>query len=294
MSKGIALSVSASALFAVMYYYTSLLSPLSGVEIFGWRMLLTMPCMTVFLLVTRDWNLVTALIQRLVATPRLLIAAIVSSALMGAQLWLFMWAPLNGYSLDVSLGYFLLPLSMVLTGRMVYGERLSYLQKVAVFFATLGVFNELYQVGGFSWATLLVVIGYPIYFILRKRIKTDNLGGLWLDMTLMLPVALWFVQSGEQGFNVFDQYPRLTWLIPLLGLISVSALVSYIVASRLLPFSLFGLLSYVEPVLLLGVALLLGESIKASEWLTYIPIWMAVAVLVFEGFKHLVRQRRRA
>ncbi|WP_434575305.1 EamA family transporter RarD [Pseudomonas sp. Z3-6] len=294
MSKGIALSVSASVLFAVMYYYTSLLTPLTGLEIFGWRMLLTMPCMTAFMLISREWKLVSDLVARLISTPRLLLGAIASSALMGAQLWLFMWAPLNGYSLDVSLGYFLLPLSMVLTGRLVYGERLSYLQKVAVFFATLGVFNELYQVGGFSWATLLVVIGYPIYFILRKRIKTDNLGGLWLDMTLMLPVALWFVQSGEQGFAVFDHYPRLTWLIPLLGVISASALVSYIVASRLLPFSLFGLLSYVEPVLLLGVALLLGESIKAEEWLTYIPIWAAVAVLVFEGFKHLVRQRRRA
>lgn len=293
VSKGIALSVSASALFAVMYYYTSLLTPLTGLEIFGWRMLLTMPCMTAFMLISREWPLVTQLLQRLIATPRLLLAAIASSALMGAQLWLFMWAPLNGYSLDVSLGYFLLPLSMVLTGRIVYGERLSYLQKIAVFFATLGVFNELYQVGGFSWATLLVVIGYPIYFILRKRIKTDNLGGLWLDMTLMLPVALWFVQSGERGFHVFDQHPWLSLLIPLLGVISASALVSYIVASRLLPFSLFGLLSYVEPVLLLGVALLLGESIKAGEWLTYIPIWMAVAVLVFEGFKHLMRQRRR-
>lgn len=293
MSKGIALSVSASALFAVMYYYTSLLSPLTGVEIFGWRMLLTMPCMTVFMLVTREWKLVTQLLGRLLATPWLLLAAIASSALMGAQLWLFMWAPLNGYSLDVSLGYFLLPLSMVLTGRIVYRERLSYLQKIAVFLATLGVFNELYQVGGFSWATLLVVIGYPIYFILRKRIKTDNLGGLWLDMMLMLPVALWFVQSGEQGFNVFDQHPWLALLIPLLGVISASALVSYIIASRLLPFSLFGLLSYVEPVLLLGVALLLGESIKAGEWLTYIPIWLAVAVLVFEGFKHLMRQQRR-
>ncbi len=76
------------------------------------------------------------------------------------------------------------------------------------------------------------------------------------------------------------------WLIPLLGVISASALVVYIIASRLLPFSLFGLLSYVEPVLLLGVALLLGESIKPGEWLTYIPIWLAVVVLVFEGFKH--------
>ncbi|WP_237880928.1 EamA family transporter RarD [Pseudomonas sp. PGPR40] len=293
MSKGIALSVTASVLFAVMYYYTSLLSPLSGVEIFGWRMLLTAPCMTVFMVVSSEWKRVAEIVRRLAGKPKLIVGLIGSAVLLGLQLWLFMWAPLNGYSLDVSLGYFLLPLSMVLTGRIVYGERLSYLQKMAVFFASLGVLNELYQVGGFSWATLLVVVGYPIYFILRKRLATDNLGGLWLDMALMLPVAFWFVQGGEQGFGLFDQYPALSWLIPLLGVISASALVVYIIASRLLPFSLFGLLSYVEPVLLLGVALLLGESIKAGEWLTYIPIWLAVLVLVFEGFKHLVRQRRR-
>lgn len=137
-----------------------------------------------------------------------------------------------------------------------------------------------------------MIIGYPIYFVLRKRLGTDQLGGLWLDMALMLPVALWFVQSGEQGFAVLDEHKGLYGLIPMLGLISASALVCYIIASRLLAFSLFGLLSYVEPVLLLGVALLLGESIGPGEWLTYIPIWLAVMVLVFEGFKHLVRQRR--
>lgn len=292
MSKGIALSVSASVLFAVMYYYTSLLSPLSGVEIFGWRMLLTVPCMTVFMVVSGEWRQVWQLLRLLAGKPRLIGGIVLSSVLLGVQLWLFMWAPLNGRSLDVSLGYFLLPLTMVLTGRLVYGEKLSRLQLIAVVFAAIGVLNELYQVGGFSWATLLVIIGYPIYFVLRKRLGTDQLGGLWLDMALMLPVALWFVQSGEQGFAVLDAHKGLYGLIPMLGLISASALVCYIIASRLLAFSLFGLLSYVEPVLLLGVALLLGESIGPGEWLTYIPIWLAVMVLVFEGFKHLMRQRR--
>ncbi|AZD36302.1 Protein RarD [Pseudomonas chlororaphis subsp. aurantiaca] len=292
MSKGIALSVLASVLFAVMYFYTSLLAPLTGVEIFGWRMLLTAPCMTVFMLLSGEWRHVGAILKRLLGQPLLLLALPLSAALLGVQLWLFMWAPLNGYSLDVSLGYFLLPLTMVLTGRIVYGEQLSRLQKIAAGLATLGVLNELYQVGSFSWATLLVAIGYPVYFVLRKRLASDNLGGLWLDMALLLPIALWFVQSGEQGFAVVDQHPWLYLLIPLLGLISASALVAYIIASRLLPFSLFGLLSYVEPVLLLGVALLLGESIQAGEWLTYLPIWLAVLVLVYEGFKHLMRQRR--
>ncbi|MCP1478430.1 chloramphenicol-sensitive protein RarD [Pseudomonas chlororaphis] len=292
MSKGIALSVLASVLFAVMYFYTSLLAPLTGVEIFGWRMLLTAPCMTVFMLMSGEWRHVGAILKRLLGQPLLLLALPLSAALLGVQLWLFMWAPLNGYSLDVSLGYFLLPLTMVLTGRIVYGEQLSRLQKIAAGLATLGVLNELYQVGSFSWATLVVAIGYPVYFVLRKRLAADNLGGLWLDMALLLPIALWFVQSGEQGFAVVDQHPWLYLLIPLLGLISASALVAYIIASRLLPFSLFGLLSYVEPVLLLAVALLLGESIQAGEWLTYLPIWLAVLVLVYEGFKHLMRQRR--
>ena len=292
MSKGVVLSVAASVLFAVMYYFTSLLAPLSGLEIFGWRMLLTVPCMTVFMVVSGEWRQVWQLLRLLAGKPRLIGGIVLSSVLLGVQLWLFMWAPLNGRSLDVSLGYFLLPLTMVLTGRLVYGEKLSRLQLIAVVFAAIGVLNELYQVGGFSWATLLVIIGYPIYFVLRKRLGTDQLGGLWLDMALMLPVALWFVQSGEQGFAVLDAHKGLYGLIPMLGLISASALVCYIIASRLLAFSLFGLLSYVEPVLLLGVALLLGESIGPGEWLTYIPIWLAVMVLVFEGFKHLARQRR--
>ena len=255
-------------------------------------MLLTLPCMTLFMCFSGDWRLVPTIVTRLRQHPRLWIALLASSALVGLQLWLFLWAPLNGHSLDVSLGYFLLPLTMILTGRVVYGEHLSHLQKIAAALATFGVANEVYRVGGFSWTTLVVAIGYPLYFVLRKRIGTDNLGGLWMDMLLLMPAAFLFVQTGEHGFDVASQREALYTLIPLLGLISALALISYIMASRMLAFSLFGLLSYVEPVLLVCVALLLGESISAGQWLTYLPIWLAVMVLVFEGFKHMVRQRK--
>ncbi|OCR24917.1 chemotaxis protein [Pseudomonas syringae] len=290
MYKGVVLSVSASVLFGVMYFYTSLMTPLNGEEIFGWRMLLTVPCVTLFLLSSGDWPLVRKIASRLRHQPALLLGMAVSSLLLGAQLLIFMWAPLHGRSLEVSLGYFLLPLTMIITGRIVYGERLSRLQKIAAFCAMIGVGNELLRLGSFSWETLLVALGYPIYFVLRRKLAIDNLGGLWFDMTLMLPVGVWFIVSGNPA--AIQQAPMLYLLIPLLGVISASALVSYIVASRLLPFSLFGLLSYVEPVLLVGVALLLGESISREEWMTYLPIWLAVLVLVFEGGKHVLVQRR--
>ena len=294
MSKGILSSVMASCLFAVMYFYTSLLTPLDGEEIFGWRTLLTLPCLTLFMLVSKDWKRVGELLARVKHTPLLLLGMVGTSWLMGVQLWLFLWAPLHGRSLEVSMGYFLLPLAMVLTGRLVYGERLSRLQKVAVACAALGVGHELYQHGSFAWETLVVTIGYPIYFVLRKRCRTDHLGGLWCDMCLLLPWALYFVIQGPLSPADLQAHPGLYALIPILGAISASALIAYVLASRLLPFSLFGLLSYVEPVLLVGVALLLGETIGPDQWLTYLPIWAAVLVLVLEGFKHLLRQRRRS
>jgi rarD protein len=289
--KGVVLSVLASVLFGVMYFYTSLMKPLDGQEIFGWRMLLTVPCATLFMLISGDWKLVRALATRLRQQPALFFGLLLSSVLLGAQLLIFMWAPLHGRSLEVSLGYFLLPLSMILTGRVVYGEHLSYLQKIAAAFAAIGVGHELWRLGSFSWETLLVAGGYPLYFVLRRRLKTDNLGGLWFDMLFMLPIGLWFIANGHP--LAIQQTPILYLLIPVLGIISASALVSYIIASRLLPFSLFGLLSYVEPVLLVGVALLLGESISRDEMLTYIPIWIAVGVLILEGAKHMLAQRRR-
>lgn len=292
MTRGVALSVFSSVLFAFLYYYASLMQPLNGEVVFGWRMLLTMPCVGLFLLYSGDWRLVTALLAQAKRRPLLWLGLPLSATLVGLQLWIFVWAPINGRGLQVSLGYFMMPLMLVLIGRFVFQERPSRLQWAAVGFALLGVINLVWQAGGVSWETLLVAIGYPAYFVLRRFLGSDNLGGFWLDMLLIVPVAAWFVLSIEQPFAAFAERPVLWPLVLGLGVISALALVCYIVASRRLPLSLFGLLGYVEPVLLVVVSLILGESITASEWPTYIAIWFAVGLLVLEGVKRLLLMRR--
>ncbi|BCS46599.1 permease [Pseudomonas amygdali pv. tabaci] len=292
--KGIALSVASSCAFAGLYYYATLLKPLDGEQIFGWRMLLTLPCVTLFLLLGREWNPVSNVFNRLVQQPSLIIGLLASSALLGIQQWLFMWAPINGRGLQVSLGYFLLPIVMILVGTLFYRERLSWLQIAAGVAAVLGVTHEVIQVGGFAWETLLVALGFPAYFVLRRTLNTANLGGLWFDMFFMIPVATWFALGSQASSSCFDQAPRLYALVPLLAVISAAAFMAYTTASRLLPFSLFGLLGYVEPVLMVVVALLIGERIAPSDWLTYIPIWFAVGLLILEGTQHIRRSAASA
>ena len=288
MIRGVLLSLTASALFGVLYYYASLLSPLSGEQIFGWRILLTFPVMTILLLLWGAGGQIRAVARRSRHEPVLWFVLPLSSALLGVQLWLFMWAPLHDRALDVSLGYFMLPLTMLLAGRVFYRDRLSLLQRLAALSAALGVAHGIYRAGGFSWAALLVAFGYPWYFILRRRFRTDRVGGLWFDMLLMLPVAYWFAIGADDAVRpLFEINPTLYLLIPLLGLISSLALGAYVLSSRYLSLSLFGLLGYVEPVLLVVVALLLGERIAEHQWPTYIPIWLAVGLLALEGVLRL-------
>ena len=64
-------------------------------------------------------------------------------------------------------------------------------------------------------------------------------------------------------------------------------------ASRYLPFVIFGLLSYLEPVLLAFASIILGERIETAEWFTYIPIWFAVLLLIVEGSIHLLKQQQK-
>jgi chloramphenicol-sensitive protein RarD len=195
--------------------------------------------------------------------------------------------------LEVSLGYFLLPLAMVLSGRVFYGERLRPLQRLAVICALLGVAHELWLTQAFSWIVLVTVLGYPPYFMLRRWMRLDALSGFVLEMLMMAPVAIWMIVAWGPP-QVFAQAPQLWWLLPGLGLLSALAFAAMMAASRLLPMGLFGILSYVEPVLLFLVALVfLGERFNAAQWLTYLPIWLAVLLVGWDSARILLKQARQ-
>jgi len=284
---GVFCSLLASVLFACAYYSATLLAELGGEKIYGWRVLVTAPLLGLFIIVSGRGNDISRLWRRALRQPVLWLALLLSSGLLGVQLWLFMWAPVNGYGLDVSLGYFLLPLALVLTGRWCFHERISRLQILACAIAAIGVANELLFAPRVSWPTFVIVLGYPCYFALRRVLQTNHLGGMWFDLALSLPVALWFALEPMQATAAAQPLLWLALLVLGLGVVSAAALILMILASDRLELGLFGLLGYVEPALLVVVALLLGERIAPSQWITYLGIWLAVLLLAGEGLARL-------
>ncbi len=291
--RGVAMSVFASCVFAVIPGYALYLAPLDGVQVFAQRVLWALPAVFVLLILSGRSALLKKCLQRLVHEPILILALLVSASLMGVQWLMFVWAPLSGHMLDLTLGYFLMPLVLVLAGRLFYNEHLRNLQRIAVAFAVVGMLHELWNVGGLSWVTLVCALGYPPYFMLRRWMRFDPFSGFFLEMIVLSPIAIYLVVSlGPQ--QVFSVAPQLWYLLPGLGLMSALAFGAMLGASHLLPLGLLGILSYVEPVLLFLFSVFwIGEAVQSDQWLTYIPIWLAVVLVVFDSVRLLLKQSRR-
>lgn len=72
--------------------------------------------------------------------------------------------------------------------------------------------------------------------------------------------------NGTAGYAIVAS--KFLYLLPGLALLSAAAFVSYILASRHLPMSIFGLLGYLEPMLLFIVAFANGEVFDAADVFT--------------------------
>ncbi len=279
-------------LFAGIYFVTPFLAPAPAEAIWGLRNLFQIPIIVLALFAVRQSHLAAELWARIRRRPVLALGVLACGLLVALQLWVFTWAPLHGSGLQVALGYFLLPLVLVLVGKFVYRDRLVWWQWLAAGIAAVGVVFEIVRVGEVSWETLLVALGYPVYFVLRRALGFAHLGGMLFEFIAMAPFAVFFLARELLTGSSISENPTLLWAGPLFGISTGFALVLYIAASRMLTISLFGLLSYVEPALLVVSSMLNGERIDPHEFPLYGMIWLAVLVLIVGGISVVLRRRR--
>jgi chloramphenicol-sensitive protein RarD len=277
--SGVLSSVGASVLFSLIFFLATALDPLDAVRIFSWRVVALLIVLALVFSALRLWSDVRGVLTRLRRRPALIVVVLLNSAVFAVQQWLFGWAPQAGRGLEVALGYLLLPLVMVVLGVFLYRERLSPLLIASVSTAAVGVAAAIFVAGGLAWPTLVVALGFPVYFAVRRSTRLDSEGALLLELLAMLPFAVWTLHRPASWEPLLDR-PGLAWTLVLFGVFSGIGFILYFRAVRMLPFGLFGLLSYLEPVLLVLVAVaLLGEDLAPADTFVYGPIVLALTLL---------------
>ncbi|WP_424186778.1 EamA family transporter RarD [Actinokineospora sp. G85] len=282
---GVFASVAASTLFGVVFLMAADLEPLNADQLLAWRLVVTLPVVAVLYTAFKTWADVRALLSRLRARPALIAVLVLDGHLLGVQLWLFGWAPQSGHGLDAALGYLLLPLVMVAVGALLHRERLAPLRLAAVGSAAVGVTAAVVLADGLSWLTLVIALGIPVYFTVRRRARLDTAGALGLELLAMTPFAAWLLAQPSTWRPLVDR-PTLIPALLLFGLVSATAFLLYTRASAVLPFAVFGLLGYLEPVLLVIVAAtLLDEPLTPADAPVYVPIAVALGLLAVETLR---------
>ena len=292
---GVMLAILSNLLFGVLYAYSSFLAPLSGTQVFIWRMLAMWVALIGYLLISGRLGLHIGKLKAL-RTAKQWAWLLLPTPIFLSQFWLFMWAPVNGQGVQTAMGYFLFPLMMVVFGCVLFGEKLSRLQWLAVAFAALGVGSEIIRTQSVSWATLWVCGTYPIYYILRRLQGIGAVTGLLVDLTIFAPFALaylFFVAPSSlilvsgSGFFIM--------MLAGLGILSVLAMKTNVDASQMLPVNVYGMMSYLEPALLFILAItVLGNPFESAMIYSYGLIWLGIAFLIAHGIRQLRRAQKES
>ena len=285
---GLANALGAHVVWGSMPLYLQLVKTVPAVEYVAWRILFTIPLCLLFVTWRRAWGeLRTVLRDR-----RTLLTLLASAMLIGVNWFLYVWAIQTGHVYAASLGYYILPLTMMLLGLVFLGERLTPRQWAAVGLAGVGVAALATGALTTLWLSLAMATTFGVYGLLRKTVQAGPLVGLTLESAILAPLSLalaWWYAVSPAG-SALAQDGLTTFAVMMGGRMTAIPLIMLAFASRRLPYTVVGFLQFSSPTLVFLLGLLVfGEELKPAQLACFIAIWAAASLFIWD----VVRGARR-
>ena len=260
-----------------MPLYLMLVKSVPAVEYVAWRILFTLPLCAAFI----AWRRAGAEVRAVLRDRRAVLTLLASASLVAVNWFLYVWAINNGHVYAASLGYYVLPLLMMLLGLVVLGEKLSPLQWAAVALAAAGVAAGAAGALTTLWISFSLALTFGLYGLLRKTVNAGSLAGLTVESLILAPLALatvwWF------GGSAMTHGPLVAAAVAFGGPMTAVPLIMFAFAARRLPYTVMGFLQFTSPtiVFLLGL-LVFHESLNRAQLACFVTIWFAAALFVWD------------
>jgi len=281
--SGLLLGLGCYFLWGFLPLYFKLLGHLLPSEIVAHRILWSLVFIAALASLSGRWRA----IRTALASRKVIAMLLATSALIGVNWLVYIWAVLNGHVLEGSLGYYLNPLVNVLLGVTLLKERLTRAQMAAVALAAIGVAILAIGAGSGLWISLTLAVSFATYGFIRKVAPVESLEGLWIETALLTPIAFgWVLWLGREGTGSFPADLRTTLLVMGAGVVTAIPLLLFAAAARRLPYSTLGFLQYIAPSIQFLLAIFLfGEKLTPAHLACFAAIWAALAIFAFEGVR---------
>ena len=287
---GVLYALLAYGLWGIAPIYFKQISEVPVAEILIHRIVWSFVLISILLLFGNGYQKVIKLVSSLATLKTLT----VTSLLLSANWFTFIWAVNHGHVLDASLGYFINPLLYVFLGLIFFQERLRKLQWLAVGIAGLGVLWAIVSYGHIPWISVALALTFGFYGLLRKKVGVEALAGLYVETMLIVPLALgyylFFVHSPSSNLMLNNAHTNL--LLIAAGIVTTAPLLAFASAAVRIPLSVLGFTQYLGPTLMFALGLFLyHEALSAGQAITFVFIWSALMIFAFDGMA--ARRARR-
>lgn len=280
---GVTAGLAAYLMWGFLPVYFVLVREVDPTEVLAHRVIWAVPFGALILSFRRQW----AEVGRALTHRAMLGWLSLSAIFIGMNWFVYIWAIQDGRILETSLGYYINPLTNMLVGYFLFGERLRRLQGVAVALATIGVTVLTVSGTEVPWVALFLAVSFTVYASVRKKVVIGGMPGLFVETVLLLPFAIaWFafLLSSSQMVFATGNVSMNIWLM-MAGPITALPLLCFALAARRLSLTTIGFMQFLAPTIQFCTGLYFGEELTTAHLICFGFIWTAVAFFIFDALK---------
>lgn len=274
---GVIYAIAAYTLWGVLTIYWKLIDRVFPIEILSNRIVWAFVFTIAIVAVTKQWEE----LKRIAKDKKQMTYIFIASILIAFNWGLYIWAVNSNRIIDASLGYYINPLVAVALGVVIFKEKLSLWQGIAISTAFFGVIIKTLQYGKIPWISLGLAISFGLYGAMKKFVKANSIVGLTLETTMITPIAAIYIASRQfSGVGAFGRESTVVILLLIgSGVVTAVPLLLFASAARRLPLSVIGFTQYISPTISLFIGIFMyHEGFTSIDMISFVFIWLALVM----------------
>lgn len=283
--EGSLFAIAAFGFWGAFPFYFKLLTHIDPLSVLANRIIWSTLCLlAIIFLLKRYWHVLAGIFLN----KKQLFYLAVSTLLIAINWGVYIWAVDSNQLFEASLGYYINPLLNVALGFVLLKETLNRNQWCAVILAAIGVGIQIITLGKVPYIALILAISFGLYGFIHKKMAVDVIPGLFVEVLLLLPLAIIYLSVLVLGSQSNSVGP-LSWslkdglLLMLAGPVTIIPLLFFTAAAKRITYSALGFFQYITPTTLFLLALLFyREPFSLLTLVTFVFIWSALALLSFD------------
>ena len=276
--KGIVLSGIGSLWWGVIgVLYFKSVSFVTPLELTIHRTVWTAFLLIISITVYSKWQEVFNILKNLKITLML----IFTSILIVTNWYTWIYAVTVNKLIDAAFGYFIFPILSIFFGILFLKESHNKMKLIAIGLVIIAVIYLLIDLKSTPWIGLIVALTWSIYTLIRKKIQVPTDLGLFIESAFMTPFAIivfYFIAKNGNNYFGLNDINMSFWLF-LAGANTLIPLGLYLYGSSIAGLGSSAMIFFLAPTgqFLLGFYYF-GESLNINKLISFIIIWVAVAI----------------